>query len=51
MLEPIIEKLDEVDMLIRGELQREGITLGEINALEKARELVQQAITPLVRKQ
>ena len=51
MFESVIKKLDEVDMMIRGELQREGIRLPEIIALEKARELVQQAISPLVRQQ
>ena len=47
----IIKKLDEADKEIREELKLQGIPLGERNALEKARELIQQALTPLLKYQ
>ncbi|MCJ7759860.1 hypothetical protein MUP59_01800 [Candidatus Bathyarchaeota archaeon] len=47
----IIKKLDEIDLEIRAEIKSQGATLGEMSALEEARELVQQALTPLLRYQ
>ena len=47
----IIKKLDEADAEIREELKQQGIPIGERNALEKARELIQQALTPLLKYQ
>ena len=47
----IIKKLDEADAEIREELKLQGIPIGERNALEKARKLIQQALTPLLKYQ
>ena len=47
----IIKKIDEADASIREELKLHGIPLGERDALEKARDLLQQAITPLLKYQ
>lgn len=47
----IVEKIDEVDDAIREELKLKGISLGERDALEKARDLLQQALTPLLKYQ
>lgn len=49
MLKEIVEKLDEADASIREELKLQGIPLGERDALEKARSLIQEAITPLLK--
>ena len=50
-LSEIIKKIDEADASIREELKLQGIPLGERDALEKARDLLQQAITPLLKYQ
>lgn len=47
----VIKKLDEADAEIRQELKLQGIPLGERDALEKAREHIQQALTPLLKYQ
>jgi len=47
----IIKKLDEADAEIREELKLQGIPISERSALEKARELIQQALTPLLKYQ
>jgi len=52
MVSTIIEKLDEADAIIRKDLkEHKGIPVGELVAYKKARELIQQAITALVRYQ
>jgi len=48
-LSKIIEKIDEADAAIREELKLHGITFGEREALERARNLIQQALTPLLK--
>ncbi len=48
-LTKIVEKLDEVDMDIREVLKAADTSLGERAALEQARELIQQAITPILK--
>lgn len=50
-LSEIIEKIDEADDSIRKQLKLHGIPLGERDTLEKARDLLQQAITPLLKYQ
>ncbi len=46
----IISKFDELDNLIRKELKEHtGMGLGQRDALERARELIQKALTPLVK--
>ena len=47
----VIQRLDEADAEIREQLKLQGISLGERSALEKARELIQQALTPLLKYQ
>ena len=51
LLSEIIKKLDEADAGIREELKLQSIPLGERDALEKARKLIQDALTPLFRYQ
>ena len=48
-LSDIIKKIDEVDTSIREELKLHGIPLGERSALEEARDLIQKALTPLLK--
>jgi len=50
-LSEIIEKIDEADASIRQELKLQGIPLGERSALEEARDLLQKALTPLLKYQ
>lgn len=45
----IIKTLDEADASIREELKLKGIPLGERSALEEARDLIQKAVTPLLK--
>lgn len=48
-LSEIIKKIDEADASIREELKLHGIPLGERDALEQARDLIQKAVTPLLK--
>ncbi len=49
MVSDIIKKIDEVDASIRAELKLLSIPLGERGALEEARDLIQKALTPLLK--
>lgn len=49
-LSDIIKKMDETDASIREELKLT-IPLGERSALEEARDLIQKALTPLLKYQ
>ena len=52
MVNEIIKKLDEADAIIRRDLQeKKCMGLGEQMAYEKARELIQEATTKLLRYQ
>ena len=48
-LSEIMKRIDEADAAIREELKLHGIPIGEREALERARDLIQQALTPLLK--
>lgn len=51
MISEIIKKLDEADAGIREDLQTyKGMMVGEKDALQEARDLIQKAITILLRQ-